>query len=137
MPVLSIGTFAGLAGYRNRQNKAQFRFATRLRIWQVTTIVKLGRIPTVMELQAMDDKAYAIIHVPSYDVIADELDYATALGYTLDYNKDPGPDVAVLLKAKHLRRWLKALKEGDPRLPRRHAAATATDGHLRPNLSAL
>jgi hypothetical protein len=85
----------------------------------------------------MEEKAYAVIHVPSYDVIAAELDYATALGYTLDYNKDPGPDVAVLLKAKHLRRWLKALKEDDPRLPRRPSAASATNGHLRPNLSSL
>jgi hypothetical protein len=90
-----------------------------------------------MELQAMEEKSYAIIHVPSYDVIADELDYATALGYTLEYNKDPGPDVAVLLKAKHLRRWLKALKEDDPRLPRRQSAAMAGNEYPRQTFSGL
>ena len=72
----------------------------------------------------MEDKSYAVIHVPSYDVIAHEMDYASALGYTLEYNKDPGPDVAVLLKSKHLRRWLKAIKEDDPRLPKRRSATT-------------
>lgn len=72
----------------------------------------------------MEDKSYAVIHVPSYDVIAHEMGYASALGYTLEYNKDPGPDVAVLLKSKHLRRWLKAIKEDDPRLPRRRLATT-------------
>jgi hypothetical protein len=79
----------------------------------------------------MEDKSYAIIHVPSYDVIAQELDYASALGYTLEYNKDPGPDVAVLLKSKHLRRWLKAIKEGDPRLPKRRAATAHSSGEDR------
>jgi hypothetical protein len=79
----------------------------------------------------MEDKSYAIIHVPSYDVIAHEMDYATALGYTLEYNKDPGPDVAVLLKSKHLRRWLKAIKEDDPRLPKRRSAAMSGNGENR------
>ena len=57
-------------------------------------------------------------------------DYASALGYTLEYNKDPGPDVAVLLKSKHLRRWLKAIKEDGPRLPKRRLPGVPVSGAL-------